>query len=201
MNKLLQEYNDKIKDMKMYNIQHKLNKIDNTFNKKKEYIVDDTINNINRMDKKDMDKLLNKCLSYNQTRTLLLKYEMKNRKSIKNFDTLDNVIKYISNLLHRYHHRAGGFLLEDDTWTVHKSLSKKYNINSNQVYFENSVPKEYVHDNDTIEYIRDIYNMLNNINENLKVKYELKNSRHDNIIWVIFKCTYKQLNDTKKISL
>ena len=73
MNKLLQEYNDKIKDMKMYNIQHKLNKIDNTFNKKKEYIVDDTINNINRMDKKDMDKLLNKCLSYNQTRTLLLK--------------------------------------------------------------------------------------------------------------------------------
>jgi hypothetical protein len=148
--------------------------------------------NINKFSKKEKEIFLIKCLSEGEMDNLLLKYELENFLPDKlKINCFKDFINTASQLLNRYQSKAGGYLIEDNEWIIHKNDSKDYEISINQVVFENSVSIENIRDYDTINFLKKILLLLKRLSNNINVSEEFIKSKKDGIVWILFKCEYK----------
>ena len=92
--------------------------------------------------------------------------------------------------MNRYQSKAGGFLIEDNEWIIHRNNSTDYEIKKNQVVFENSVSIENIKDYDTINYLKKILLLLNKFSDKINVSEEFIKSKKDGVVWILFKCEY-----------
>ena len=185
-------YNDKQKEMIEYNNEHIKVKNNVSFCFKTNNVIDTQTLLIDNLNRDKMEKILLKCLSDNQIKSLLLQYELQNKceknECINDISSIDNFIKQSQVILKRYQHKAGGYLLEDTDWEVHTDMSSKHDLSSNEVWFVNSASKPSVQNKETIRYIKSIVSLLNNICKNIDVSNTFIESKSNNIIWTVIKC-------------
>ena len=177
ISKNMSKYDNKIKEMNLYDSLHKIT--ENSDYKVKENFKFN--NDINK------SELLIKYLSDNKIDQLLLEYEMENYEFDKKEYTLNEFKDYTIKLINRYHHKAGGFLIEDSKWTEHTNLSNKYSINKNEIWFENSIDTIDSKDRNIIIFMNRLNRCLNNSCSNLTIKHIYRESKKDNITWIIIK--------------
>ena len=109
----------------------------------------------------DLKELLLKCFSDNEIKMHLLKYELINKKFELICDNL-SLIEFEEKalqIIERYHWKAGGWKIEDSEFIIHrfkdlpkglsKDLSKDYDINKNEIIFENTIDRSDLNDEET----------------------------------------------------
>lgn len=142
------------------------------------------------MNEQELLMIATKCISKNKLKQILLQYELKNWIPLKKKMTINEFAKIAQKLLHRYQSRAGGFMIEDREWTLHKHGSNKYNLRKNEILFENTLSDDYRTDKETREYLFDIILLLNKLSDNITVSLHNMVSERDTIQWLMIKCTY-----------
>lgn len=155
-----------------------------------------------KMNDKDLSEIVIKCLSKKDMKHIILKHELKYYKP----DEVKTFAEFIFNakeILDRYQHRAGGFLIEDQQWILHTPDSKKYTLKENEIIFENTISIADVDDEETHKYLKRIVRMLKQLNKNIKVNFSFIKDEPDNIYIIFIKCVSKfaTLNDNVEIKL
>lgn len=165
------------KVMKQYNNRQKfdsldeINMKDDDSKKLAQYIRD----NYDTMDENEIRTIAMKCLTLSQCKKLLLSYELVNYDNNSDCKlSIDKFMKQAMKILCRYHFKAGGDLLEDDVWTIHKSDSKEYAVGANEVVFSNTIDIYDEDDKDLNYYLEQLVDKLKNIATNIKVKLKFK---------------------------
>lgn len=146
--------------------------------------------NLDMMNEQELLMIISKCISKNRLKQMLLQYELKNWIPPKKKMTLNEFAKMAHKILYRYQSRAGGFMIEDREWTLHKHGSNKYNLKKNEILFENTLSDDYRTDKETREYLFDIISLLNKLSDNITVSLHNMVSERDTIQWLMIKCTY-----------
>jgi hypothetical protein len=199
---------DQEMDMKLYNIKHKLemnskfeNKISKDNNKTNlaKYVYD----NYDNMDEFEMKMIVLKCLDMNHIRSLLLNFELEHYEE-KSFNSLslEQFEEKALKILKRYHWKAGGFLLEDVEWMVHKSNSQKYDIKKNELLFENTVDVSDMNDDMTIRYLNSLQKRLKSLSKNIEIELKQKNhSGKSKTIYLLIWATDKTAQNIVEIGL
>lgn len=144
--------------------------------------------NYHNMTMDEMRHFVSKCLSDTEVMHILLKYELKNLQYDKTDKSLRTFGKIANKILFRYQSRAGGFQFGDRLWKTYDKTSKKYHLFDNELIFENTIDANSFNDHETIEYIRDILNMLNSIAYNIKVSLHTKYLDRDKTYIMMLKC-------------
>lgn len=145
-------------------------------------------NHLHLMTSEELRLFAMKCCNEKDFKKILLRYEMENYIETKNNDiSLDDFIKKVNKIIHRYHHKAGGYYLEDTIWTLHRAETSKYFLTKNKAIFENTLNKINADDIETNIFLELLLNRLNSISDNIKVKLRFKDNRKDKIYYVIFK--------------
>lgn len=142
---------------------------------------------VNSNDDSNLSRFLCNKLMSNYNLTILendFKYE--NEKHINNLGSIVNFMKYI---FARYHNKIGGQYFEDD-WIMYSGNSKqsKYELKDNEYIFDNSINLIYRKDSSTINYIKKLHDLFQEVTKDSKYKVSLKmmeDEKH-NIIMVIF---------------
>ncbi len=75
----------------------------------------------------------------------------------------------------RYHNKIGGQLFEDE-WVMYSGNKSqtKYELNKNEVIFDNSINLVYRKDINTINYIRKLQDLFQEVTKESKYKVSLK---------------------------
>lgn len=182
---------DSGKDMKIFNFMHNLDwysdedAIDASSEKSKDlakFIYD----NYHKMDDNEMKVIALKCIDIRDIKRILLNYELIHLEQKIQKMTLNEFTVKAMNLLSRYQGKAGGFLLEDNQWTLHRMSSTYYDVKENEILFENTMNKCDMEDQQTNEYLLNILKRLENISENMNIELRFKNRNKIShiLIWV-----------------
>lgn len=178
---LIEQY-DKEKEMKLYDSLHRMEKLRN-YNNKLHSIKEDRIQlaeyiykNYDTMDEIEMKKVAAKCMDLNETKKVLLSFELENKyynKSNKAL-SLESFLKKATKLLFRYQCKAGGFLMDDSDWLIYRYQdgNNKYDLKKNELLFENTFN---ICDESDIEmnvYFDKIGNMLDSLSNNINIEIE-----------------------------
>lgn len=184
---------NKLNLLHSFDYKNNLSNYSNDFRNEKNNNLANLINkNFNKLSKEEKNRFLIKCLSEEEVNNLLLKFELENYSPNKSdINSFEEFIKIASKSLNRYQSKAGGFLIEDNEWIIHRNNSKDYEIENNQVVFENSVSIENVKDYDTINYLKKILSLLKRFSDKVIVCEEFIKSKKDGVYWILFKCEYK----------
>lgn len=168
------------KELKTYNnTQHLETKYDQeqpiTKNTKElgKYIHD----NYNKMDDLEMKQIVLKCMDNNDIRNILLTYEFTHYDEKYTHMDLDKFQQKTIQYFNKYQNKAGGNLIEDDTWIIHKSDSPYFDVKSNQVVFQNTIDKMDVNDFVTNAYLNRMIEKLNKLSTNIIVELEYKEKK------------------------
>ncbi|QKF93781.1 hypothetical protein QKU48_gp0323 [Fadolivirus algeromassiliense] len=206
---LLNQY-DKERDIKKYNILHKLEyynnyNVDTSFKtkKEKEELAKYIHQNYHKMDDIEMKHVVLKCLDQNKIKQLLLSYELDNykMKSKKNM-TFEEFKNEAVKILLRYQNKAGGFLLEDINWEIYDPGSLEYDVKNNEMLFVNTLDKSDIDDEETYYYLKKIVKKLNMIGENFNVELRQLFEEGDKIAKILLWVTNKNIiNDNPEIGL
>lgn len=138
-------------------------------------------------DDSNLSRFLCNKFSANYNLTILendFKYE-----SEKQYNNLKSIISFMKYIFARYHNKIGGQLFEDD-WILYSNNSKqtKYELKENEYIFDNSINLIYRKDANTINYIKKLHDLFQEVTKESKFKVSLKmmEDEHHNIIMVIF---------------
>lgn len=144
--------------------------------------------NYNSMTQEEMKHIALKCLTDTDIKHILLKYELQNLHRVPLDLHLSEFTKIAAKKLLKYQSRAGGFRFGDRIWKIHDSTSKKYHIYDNEIVFENTLDANSLQDHETIEYLNNILQMLNDISKRIKVTIHSKYSDRDKTHIMMLKC-------------
>jgi hypothetical protein len=182
MNKINKE---KKQELSTYNILHKLERFKNyNLNGGDTNTVEQNTDfahylnkNFDNMDEIEIGKFLVKCLGPIDIKKQLFAFEFEHNTydHIKNMTLVEFTEKALK-LINRYQWKAGGYLIEDNEWIIHKSNSDSsdYNIKKYEVLFENTLDKSDLNDEETYNFINQLLNHLNSFCDNIKVEFKQK---------------------------
>jgi hypothetical protein len=147
-------------------------------------------NNITASDYNEKLLLYKKILTENRLNRELLAYELRHYQP-EQVKTFNDVVSAAEKYLARYHQLAGGFLLEDNKWNLHKHDDKivKYQLKANEVIFDNSLLGIYKYDGETISYVKALVGFLSRLSGSIRTTYKYINEPHDDIVWIVLFCT------------
>ena len=165
---------------------------------KHEQIAEYTYNNYDKLTIEELKELISSCLTDKQIKHLILEHELKyyNINSVNNL-SLDDFSKLVKHILNRYQCKAGGFLIEDNIWTLHTYQSKEHDVKKNELLFENSIDLLDIENNETQIYLDRLEKRLNMIATNITVDIRYKTSKKDNLVWILIWCTDKNIKKPK----
>ena len=173
--------------MSKYNIKKHNFYIDlNNYNNKNNKICLTNIKqNINLLDDKEKNIIINKYLSNNEKNNIILKYELENFKTEKKYFNLKDFDNLINYLFKRYFKKVGGNYFEYPIW-------KKYILNyeqiNNQEYFiyYNFINNDLLNNSDTLYFLKNIFNLFNNLSNNFKIKIIKFENERDYLTFIYF---------------
>lgn len=192
------------KELKQYHILHKLEKYKNynnkikLLNKEEESKLAEYINkNYNTMDEIEMKMIALKCMDINDIKKHILSFELENyiQEPVEHMELTD-FIKQVKKIFIRYQCKAGGFIIEDIEWTIHKTGSHDYDILENEILFANTIA---VCDEDDIElenYFNNLLPRLNSVAKNITVELREDHGKRNNHILIWATDTTKTPTDT-----
>jgi hypothetical protein len=136
-----------------------------------------------------------KCLSPESIDSLLLRYELINRKNIPKEMTFREFLNETTKILQRYQSRAGGDYFEDIDWCIHlpNNLSNRYEIYDNEIYFENTIHVDRYNElfGDNNNYMKNIMNVIKNLATNFDAEFYTYLKNRDRIYYCVIKCWMK----------
>ena len=93
----------------------------------------------------------------------------------KRFNDLNLIINFMRYIFARYHNKIGGQLFEDE-WIMYSGNKSqtKYELNKNELIFDNSINLVYRKDINTINYIRKLQDLFQEVTKESKYKVSLK---------------------------
>jgi hypothetical protein len=113
-------------------------------------------------------------------------FNLEFNKSLKDYKSIINFMRYI---FARYHNKIGGNLFEDD-WVMYKyeKNQTKYELNKNEIIFDNSINTVYRKDINTINYIKRLQDLFQKVTKdsNYKISLKMIEDEKHNIIVVAF---------------
>ena len=173
--------------MSKYNIKKHNFYIDlNNYNNKNNKICLTNIKqNINLLDEKEKNIIINKYLSNNEKNNIILKYELENFKTEKKYFNLKDFDNLINYLFKRYFKKVGVNYFEYPIW-------KNYNLNyeqiNNQEYFiyYNFINNDLLNNSDTLYFLKNIFNLFNNLSNNFKIKIIKFENERDYLTFIYF---------------
>ncbi len=175
----LREY-AKETSMKQYNIQYMLDSHrdysndDSTDILAKEQLAYIIHKNYDKMDESELQMFALKCLSANKIRTIVLDFELKYFRYIPKVVSLDDFQMFAKNVFRRYQSKAGGFLLEDVDWIIHRHGSAKHCIDENEILFENTLDNCDNDDDETDRYLNNLVEILQSYTSNIEIELRQK---------------------------
>lgn len=146
--------------------------------------------NFDKMSDEELKYVVTKCMNIDEMKKIILGYELRNIKIIPENMTLGQFGLCANNYLRRYQFKAGGFTLGDN-WKMHDKKSKKYKLHDNELVFENTVHENYIHVQETYDFLANIIKLLNSITKNIKVTMHTKFYERDRTHLLILKCVEK----------
>jgi hypothetical protein len=186
-------------EMRKYELLHKLekytnyrNSINNKSKNDKRDLANHIFKNYDTMDETEMRIMATKCLDANDFKKTLLLFELKHYKSnVKESITLNDFKIVAFNVFRRYQCKAGGFCIEDNEWTVYDSKTTKYDVNENEIVFENTINLVDVYDTESDEFLIYLVKRLGSIAKNIKVSLRQKHHKKSKVmtllIWALDK--------------
>lgn len=142
-------------------------------------------NNFNKMSEIELKYMINKCISKKDITKIILTYELLHYKPEPKQMALDEFIKEVSSILQRYQGKAGGYSIEDSIWAVHKRDSERYEMEDNEVVFENTLFITSERDEETALFMKRIINRLESISTNFELELQFKKDRKNQVIYII----------------
>lgn len=148
--------------------------------------------NMDKMDEIEMGNYLLKCIGPIEIKKQLLTFEFKNYKyELVDSMSLDEFTKKAIVLINRYQWKAGGYLIEDNEWTVYKTdfENSNYNVKKYEVLFENTLDKSDLNDEETYDFINQLLKHLNSLCKNIKVEFkqEIEKRIVKLLLWIVDK--------------
>jgi hypothetical protein len=189
-------------EMKKYNLMHQLEYYKNyDINNKgndleSEDFANYLYNNYNKMDEIELKKNVLKCISLNNIKKVLLDFELSHHKFIPTKMTLTDFLSKAKIIFNRYQGKAGGFLLEDNEWSVHESKSEEFYVKLNELLFVNTLDETDCDNYETEQYLKKLTRKLNTIAENIKVELRYKNEKK-NCLVLIWATDSEKIIETK----
>lgn len=183
------------------NILYDLNKLSN-FGIDNSKITDDgniaqmLFQSYNNMTDIELAKILIKTMTNKEIRSQLLRYELKFYEQQHRFElSLDEFKREVFHILNRYHHKAGGFKIDDRIWMCHDHTSKRYKIHSNEIVFENTISSDYIDDSECYKYLQLLIKRLNTLSTNIRVTFHTHHAPRDQMYYLLIKCSHKYLKN------
>lgn len=157
-------------------------------------------NNYSKMSETEMRNIAARTLTSKEVRARLLQYELYHYQPPSHKMTLEQFVNEAGRLLSRYHHKAGGYCVEDDEWIFHDSTSLDHKLTTNEVLFENSVGKHFI--NSCKEYVRKLVDRLNSLSTTVYVSYDEvypddeidKDDEKTGLVWMLIRCKHQDEN-------
>ncbi len=140
-------------------------------------------NGYEKMTDEEMRSIVSKCMTMKHIKHILLKHELHNKKYEIRDMNIDEFRFIIKKLLHRYQSKAGGFKFHHRIWRIVP--------NDGHINFENDIHVNNIHDYETVEYMRGLLTLFNNISKNIEVRLLTKLNDRDKNVLVILQCSYK----------
>lgn len=206
MDQELKKY-DKTKEMSRYNNMHRVRSyghygLENPNSSKQvQYntkLAKHIHDSYNKMTSNELQSTVLKCLTEKQMKHIILNFELFHHKPESKAMSLDNFTKEASRYLERYQSKAGGFLLDDISWKIHRNGSKRYDIEENEVLFENSICKKLIDDPKTRDYLEKLESFLDGLADNITVDLRFKDNREDKLSYVLIWICDKTAKKTNK---
>lgn len=183
--------NDIMNNIKKYQTMYNINKYCDDA-KQCDYIAKINLNNLSE---KEIDVFLVKSMSLSDK----IKYLLMKQITVSDIDINLNNLKDFSKVCTHYFSLYKANVLtntiEDDVWNIHDKSSLKYNINDNEIIFENTISSVYCHDKITLEYLESIILLFNKISRFIKVSYKFIDLDQYNISIIIIRA---KLNTTDR---
>jgi len=173
--------------MSKYNIKkHNLYiDLNNYQNKNKIECLTNINQNINLLDEKEKDIIINKYLSNNEKNNIILKYELENFKIDKKDYNLEEFEKLINYLFKRYFKKIGGFYFDYPFWNKYNLDYEQINNQQYFIYF-NFINNDYLNNPDTLYFLKSIYNLFINLSNNFKIKLIKYENERDYLTFFYF---------------
>lgn len=199
---------DMEKEMKKYNLMHILENGKNYANishskskNERQELAEYIHTNYDNMDDIEMKAFVLKCLDMNEIKKILLLFELKNYKNkhISQKMSLSDFKNKAICLFNRYQSKAGGFLIEDTEWIVYDNTTTKYEINENELLFENTINICDVDNDETIMYLDYMVKRLNSLAKNIYVEWRQRKNDHSKVMSLLIWVTDKDIKMQKTV--
>jgi len=147
--------------------------------------------NFHKMDETEKKIICSKIISTYDLDKILLNYEMNNLDFDQKIGDTHKLLDVVDKLLKKYHHKAGGFLFEDNMWRLYESTSgqTKYDLCPNEYIFDNSIKMIDVEDQECYTFVNSLVSLFSRITDSHKIRYKYIEDKYENIYWVIIKIT------------
>lgn len=192
--------------MKQYNLFHQLEKISNYKNNINQSINSQELakyihDNYNKMDEVELKMIALKCMDINDYKRIILSYELRNYKPQQKISimSLDKFKTHALKIFSRYQCKAGGFLIEDNEWIVHENNSTKYEVEKNELLFENTINIIDENDNESECFLDYLVEQLNSIADNIEVELRQKQNEYSKVISLLLWVTDKNMESDNNI--
>lgn len=102
----------------------------------------------------------------------LLRFELYNLKVApeEKTDDFNLLTQKITKIINRYQWKAGGFLYEDNEWTLYTKNNTKYELRDGEIIFDNSLKLLHKNDLETYKFTRQIINIIKQLSDKFEVK-------------------------------
>lgn len=137
------------------------------------------------MDDHELKYLVNKCLSIEDMKSIILNFELNYLEREPTYMTLEEFSVQADRILKRYQWRAGGFLIEDTQWKIMTSKSRNHDIMDNEILFENTIDIKRSIDIETRDFLERIVDQLNSLATNIDVELRFKDKKEDRLSYVL----------------
>lgn len=144
-------------------------------------------------DDDELLKIYSKIAKREDLQENILQYELSNSLFQEIKDVLEMKI-FMEKYLMRYSILTKKSQLEDEIWTCHTKESKKYELENEEILFENSLKNVHKYDKVTTQYLIDLLNFFKRHigkERNINIFYKLIPCQ-ESIMWVTFVLHVKQ---------
>jgi hypothetical protein len=172
------------------------NKLINELNKKSNNL---KINLFNKIDSSKVEELINTksldILSDKFKNSLLLNYELNIMTPKKtNVTSIEEYTKLAFDYIDKYKLCYGSEKLEDIDWNIHTSSSNKYELEKNEVVFDNTLCPIYKYDLSTFNFIKRLTEYLGLIDSHVKCEFKYIYDKNFDTIEIVILCRYKKID-------
>ena len=157
--------------------------------------------NYNTMDETEIKNIAIQCMDINDAKHILLDYELTHYKDTPKIMTLDEFSKTALTILNRFQGKAGGFLIEDLQWTLYTTTTKKYEIHSNEILFENTLNICDYDDHETECFLNKIVRRLGSITSNITIDLRFHKDVKKKIVYVLIWAIDESIKDDIVVGL